>query len=111
MKELSHDIPHPDKTEIHAVKPDKREKVVYTLRPQPGQKTWQLDLKTRLIQEAEYEQVDAEITKMGAAIHKKVIIKEGCLYCVAINQQNADRKFMAMLGKKIKKQKKLKTKE
>lgn len=107
MKELEKHIP--EKHEIHAVKPDKRERVLVTLKPHPGQKTFELNLKTRLIQEAEYEQVDAEITKLGTAIHKKVIIKDGCLYCVAINASNADKKFMEMLGKKIKKKDKLKT--
>jgi hypothetical protein len=93
----------PDKTELHAVKPVKKEKqLVGRLVKRPGQIVFQLDMTTREISEAEYEVATVDFNKVAkhqvGQLNHKLIIKENHLYCVAINRQNADKHFMKMLG-------------
>lgn len=100
MKELSEHIK--DKTELHAVKPAKAElKYLGTLRPQRGQKIWELNLKTRRITEAEYTHEDANFdnaTKGDYSTRGRLITKDNCIYCAALNHKSADRRFFKMLG-------------
>lgn len=97
-----------DKTELHAIKPDKRElKYLGTLRPQKGQRVWQLDLKSMMITEAKYEEGVADFKKVeqgDLSVRHKLVTQENCLYVCAINAKNADKKFHKMLKIKFKNQ-------
>lgn len=95
MKELQNI--QSDKTELHAVKPIKKElKHLGEVRLQKGQRMWEMDLVTRIIKEAEYEDVVAEY--VGGGVRRKLITKENHLYAPAINAKNADKKFFHLLG-------------
>lgn len=102
MKELEqHKI---DKTEIQNIKPVTKEKQLKkSLIPEKGQKTYQLNLRTSVITEAEYDKEFVSLTGVAGNVRKQVIMQEDCIYCVAINFKNADRKFHKMLGKQYKK--------
>lgn len=95
--------------ETESAKPAKTEKVIATLRPKPGQKVWELNLKTRLIVKAEYKDEKVKIIQavnmvtrrpqgMVSRVVRDVDRKENCLYCCAINAENADKQFFKMLG-------------
>jgi hypothetical protein len=93
----------PDQTELHAVKPVRKEKtLVARLRLHPGQKVFQFDPKTNLITEAQYEEGVVDFGKAAkgqiSQINHSLIINEGCLYVTAISAKRADYKFMKMLG-------------
>jgi hypothetical protein len=115
VKEI--EVHQPEKTELHAVKPVKRDGwAKKTLTPKPGQKCYELNLKTMIISEATF---DVERVEFVAAVNlftglptnattrvvRDVIRNDDCLYCVAINHQNADKHFHKMLGKTYKKKK------
>lgn len=63
-----------------------------------GLRIFELNLSTSIINEV-VERYSNEVGNM------QIVRKDNCLYCKALNQQNADKKFHAMLGKKYKKQK------
>jgi hypothetical protein len=109
MKELSdyHDL---DKAEIHARKQEERQKqLLGSLRIRPGQKIWELDLVTKEIREAEYEKAPANFATVVnggvSPIRHQLIVRENCLYEVALNGNNARRKFLDRLYKHYKNQK------
>jgi hypothetical protein len=106
MKELL-DLHEQDKTEIHARKQEGRQKqYIRSLRLQRGQKVWELDMATQQIKEAEYEKaaVNFALAADGtpSVMHHQLIVRENCLYEVALNANNARRKFLARLYKHYK---------
>lgn len=89
MKEL--DAHKKEEIVVRAQKQHEKQQVfIGKFRPQPGQKIWQIDLKTQEVTEAEID--EAAVTLTGD-IAKKIITKPKHLYCVAINKTNALRKF------------------
>ena len=63
----------------------------------PGMKCFEFNYKTGTIIEAEYSKQNIVLT--GSPINqisRKVISKENCLYCVAINVNNAEKKFLKL---------------
>lgn len=93
MKELTNNISDPK--ESAEVRQIEKQVIHQRLRPKPGQKVWELDLNTGLIGEAKIEQVSATIK---GSVHKKIIMRPGCIYEVAINAKNADKKFLRRLA-------------
>lgn len=86
------------------------------LRPQPGQRIFELNLTTGLINEAKFKEEKAVLiqefnmlTNKQSGIATKIVMdiftNPGCLYVNAINPQNADKKFHRMLHKPYKKRK------
>jgi hypothetical protein len=62
------------------------------LRPQGGQKIWELNLRTQEISEVnKFDEVAVEFKTK--ALIKTIIRKPKHLYCVAINEKNAWRQF------------------
>jgi len=119
MKELNQPIK--DKVNIVDQRQVEKQTLVGTLRPKPGHKCYQLDLSTKEITEAEYREVNVELTKetvsilpgvevinrktdkkigvtLNAGVKKELVVKPNCLYTVALNPKNADKKFHGMLG-------------
>lgn len=71
------------------------------VRVHPGQKLWQMDLSTRIIQECQPTEIGA-LDQHGKPYTKREFITQpGFIYAIAINVQNADRKFMKQLGIKL----------
>lgn len=115
MKELQ-DI-KPDVTEIHAVKPISKEKVVKKLIRRAGHRIFQLELSTGVISEVVPEKQNAAIvpevdirtgrvTGVTSQEVGEIKRKEGCLYCTALNGPNADKVFHRMRKIKYTKKKK-----
>jgi len=95
MRELQ---PHTkDRLEVQAEAEKKRElKLLGTVKPQAGHKLWQYNTVTGELTEAEYEQVNIDFvaaTKGEIASHRRVIVKDGCRYMLALNKKNAKRKL------------------
>jgi hypothetical protein len=93
----------PDQTELHAVKPVRKEKtLVGQLRLHPGQKVWKLNMTDKTITEAEWEIGTVDFSKVAkgqvGSLHHKLIVEENCLYEVATNRKTADKKFQKRLG-------------
>jgi len=63
----------------------------------PGQTVFEMDLNTGKIAPAEFKEVRAHLDN---SIHWILHMKSGCIYCCAINESNAARKFIKMaIGK------------
>jgi len=96
VKELSQHIK--PGIEIQAQKQiDKKKLFIGNMSIRPGMKCYEMNFKTGEISEAKYDSVDIVVT--GGAINKisrKIITKENCLYCVAINKNNAEKKFLKL---------------
>lgn len=93
MKELQ--LPVKEEVVITGQKEqEKKLQFIGSLKPHKGQKCWELDLATGIIRPAEIKSITAELT---GAVHRQIIIKPKHLYCVALNLENADRKFVKML--------------
>jgi hypothetical protein len=94
-----------DKLEISAEIPNKREeKYIATLHPQKGHSCFEMNLVTKEIKLAEFENVVGSFTDAanGNFIKKsKVLIKPNCIYTTALNLVNADKRFIKMITKKL----------
>lgn len=99
---LAHTI-NPDKTEQHALKPVTKQKVLLgQLRPQPGQKLWEMNLVDYSIAEAVLTQDDVMFKPDGSVKPVRSInVKESHIYCVAINEKNAKKHFVNRLKKQM----------
>lgn len=87
----------PDKTEIEAVKPIKKElKLLGTIRPHKGHTMYQLNLAAGEISEAVFEEITASFK--GGPVKRKLIVKQGFIYQSALNKKNAEKKFKKRLA-------------
>lgn len=112
MKELEKH--NSERTEIHATKPDKREKIVKKLFPLPGHRIFELTLATGIINEVKPEKQNValvpeidirtgRVTGTTTQKHGGISQKDGCLYCTALNPKNADKHFHRLLKRPHKK--------
>ncbi len=98
MKELNQHIK--PSISINAKKEvDKKQVLLGTMVIKPGMKCFEFNYKTGAIEEAKFESQDFALARSGAntsigRISRKVISRENCLYCVAINKKNAETKFL-----------------
>ncbi len=58
-----------------------------------GQKVWECNLKTGVIEEAEVLALPSKDRKGNPCIKREVVMKPNCIYEFAINGENATRKF------------------
>lgn len=94
MKELQESIK--DKVESAEQREIKKALILFGhLKPQRGQKVYELDITTHQIKEAAIE-ITATFRK--GADNRKLVVKNDCWYAVAINRENACRKFLKMLN-------------
>lgn len=98
-----------DKLEISAEIPNKREeKYIATLHPQKGHSCFEMNLVTKEIKLAEFENVVVNYLDAANGNHtkkSKIIVKKNCLYVTALNEKNATKKFIKKLYEIYKKQK------
>jgi hypothetical protein len=96
VKELTQHLT--PKIEHHEVKEvRKSEEHIASMRPQPGQNIYKYDTATKkitVLTADDFEKVDIEI---GGQVNKKLVMKKGCLYVVALNRKNAAKKFLKLL--------------
>lgn len=84
----------PDKITVADQKEAKKEtRHLGKIRFQKGQKFWELNVKTGWIQEIVFD--NATINLKGA-VSKRFMVKEDCIYTVALNLKNANKKFIKM---------------
>lgn len=74
------------------------QEVKWQIKPQKGHILFQINLETGDCTPAEYEEVNVELSRLGAeanlkTVRKKVITKPNCIYISALNIQNAAKKF------------------
>ncbi len=94
---LDEHIIEKDKVEIVGQAEKKYEVKKATINPYRGHSLFQFDLKNKTITVAEFEEQNIEFLKLDKAwsgVTKKVIIKPDCIYISALNQRNAEKKFM-----------------
>lgn len=65
----------------------------------PGQKIWELELKTGILKEATYEEANYNM-ETGTG-HRRINEKPGYFYLPGINWKNAQRKFSKVLENKL----------
>lgn len=94
---LDQQILEPEKIVIPAQKEVAKEvKYLGKLKLQRGQKFWKLDLKTRMVSIVE---LNKATVNLKGETRRQHFIEENCLYTVAINLKNAEKKFIKMLQK------------
>lgn len=93
-----HIVPAESKQAPQVIQAEQRKtQFVGQVRPHKGHRCYELDLKTM-----EFEEVTPQV--VGASyengqVQKKLQVKDGHLYCFALNHANAERKFFKMLSK------------
>lgn len=80
-------------------RPVESRRLVQRMRLQPGHRVWELELDTGLIREGSVERVDVEVGKDGRPgdVRRRVMMREGCIYCTALNAVNAEKRFLKMI--------------
>jgi len=103
MKEIKQTTP--DKLEVSAVKPVKKElKFLGSLKPKPGHTCFQLNLQTGEITVAEFQSAEAHYAKIAQgdkSVRKKLIVKENCLYVTALNKKNSIKHFKRLIASQL----------
>ena len=66
-----------------------------TLDVQKGHKCFEMNLTTKEITLAEFENTDYELN--DNRVRSKLVAKSNCIYATALNQKNAAKKFVKML--------------
>lgn len=72
--------------------------------PKPGQRVWQLCMKTLQITDVTPERTEATLN--GKLANKKLECLKGHIYCMAINFKNAETKFKIRIDEMIAAEKK-----
>lgn len=87
------DIQKPDKeAEIREI--PKSKILLAQIKPKKGQFVWQFNMRTKeLVRKTAYE----THVNLNGAVNKKIEREPDCLYCAAINRENAAKKIMRLL--------------
>lgn len=69
------------------------EEVFYKLKQESSQQCYELNLQNKQLKVATFERftIDGEVKK-------RLVVNKQCLYCIAINEKNAIRKFRNMVA-------------
>ena len=70
-----------------------------SIRPQKGHTLFELNLKTKEIKPATFEELDFVVNQITNGKKKKVIMQTDCIYISALNEKNALRKFFKSIKK------------
>ena len=87
---------------MEVVIPAKTEhKLIGSLKPHKGHTCYEMNLATRTIKPAVFEEVTTTFPTPGNTVRpmvrKKLIIQPDCIYCTALNTKNALKRFIQML--------------
>jgi hypothetical protein len=96
MKELEQI--HKDKVEVSAQAeiPVKSEKKIATTNPHAGHSVFKMNLENFLVSSLEEDDYHEYYNFRGAKT-TKVVVKQGYIYCTALNKKNAIKKFCKKL--------------
>lgn len=102
MKEIEVKQKEPTKI-VNQAEVKKQVQFLGSLKRQPGQQVWELNLGTRKVTVATFAEVSIVTTgpERQKGVHKKLVMKDNCIYNVALNLENAKRKFLKQLKKSI----------
>jgi hypothetical protein len=76
-------------------KEQKKTKFLGQIRPQRGQRIYELNVKSLDIIDVTPQGTDVDIS---GKVNRKLQVREGHIYCVALNEKNAERKFIKRLN-------------
>jgi len=87
---------------MEVVIPAKTEhKFIASLKPHKGHTCYEMNLATRTIRPAVFEEVTLDMfakkSMAKVARRKKLIVQPDCIYCTALNTKNALKRFIQML--------------
>ena len=90
--------------QVAQVEQEKQLRHIGQIRPHKGHKLFEVDQKTGVVREAQFEKTDIHYSQdlNKAKRSKKVVVREGCFYLTALNQKNACRKYLKMILNKRK---------
>lgn len=84
---------------------EKKNKLIGTLLPGDGHTVWKIDINTLVLEPITDDDLIKDIG-FNEAVKKRLLVKDGYLYCSALNKQNAIKRFGKMFesiyGKNIK---------
>lgn len=103
-----------ERTELNVLIPVSKQKKISTLFPLRGHRIFELNLATGIINEVKPDDQNVSLVPdidirtglvLGITGQKKNSIKtkDGCIYTTALNSKNADKRFIKILKKHIKK--------
>jgi len=73
---------------------EKRENLIGSLQSTPGLTLWEIEIETREVRAAEFEEVNVDIKEgKEGGLRKKLLMKKKCFYVEALNKKNALRKM------------------
>jgi hypothetical protein len=77
-------------------------KFIGSIRAVKGLTIWEIDVKSGIIRPATFKKEDVQLTSMkvheaSGVNHKKVEVKQGCLYIQALNAKSALKKQLRLL--------------
>jgi hypothetical protein len=103
MKEIENPLDHKEEIEVVAQKQQEKQfKLIGQMRPQNGQKVFEVNCTSGECNEAQFQTVAVNFitaAKGDNSAKKKIIAKENCMYIVALNKKNALKKFFLQLRK------------
>lgn len=74
-------------------------KKIGSIQPYPGHTTFKMDLSHPALLVSEVTAEDMETTHhFNGGTKRKIVVKEGFLYCSALNKKNAIKRFSVMLA-------------
>lgn len=79
---------------------EQKKVVIEQLIPKRGQNLYELDLQSDKIKTIDWHTADTihyTCKNNINIIHNKIKARNGCIYCLAINEKNAIRKFIKMI--------------
>ena len=75
---------------------EKKKKMIGSILPGDGHIIWKIDVNTLRIEPIDDDDLMKDIN-FNEAPNKRIMIKEGFLYCAALNKKNAIKRFGKML--------------
>lgn len=98
-----------DKLSVHQnaeMQKQKQAKFIGSVSLHKGQKCFELNTRTGVIELAQYDKQTISYPASGkvASVHRKLIADSECIYVVAINLKNAKKKFQVIINNTLKDQ-------
>lgn len=93
LPDTTKDLP---KMEVVAQKPvEQKTKLIGSMRPQKGQICWEYNTQTKELTPAEFQITSVSFDT--PKVNKRILVKDGCVYVLAINKKNALKKVIKHL--------------
>lgn len=98
MKDLNHDRDLKEEIkEVREIQQESKQEYIGSITPHKGHTLFEINLDTKGICEATFEEQEVEFNPNGGVIgstRKKVVMNPNCIYISALNKNNAVKKFL-----------------